>query len=232
MTVEQKMKRSLGLSKRTIKGWKGRFQSFGKPKIFGIGRNKTGTTSLKQAMKDLGYVIGEQRSAEKLIRQWGQRDFKKLIRYCRTAEFFQDVPFSLPFTFQAVDMNFPGSKFILTVRDENEWYQSMYNFHHSERVYGDKAKSLESLKNAEYCYKGYAYDTKVLVYDLPGDDPYHRETLIEHYRYHNQMVKDYFKNRPNDLLVLNLTEEGAYQKFVDFLDVESPYDSFPWENKT
>jgi hypothetical protein len=210
----------------------GYMKSLGKQKIFCVGRNKTGTTSLRQAMSDLGYTVGEQRSAERLIRDWGERKFTSLMKYCKTAEFFQDIPFSLPYTFQAVDMAFPGSKFILTVRDENAWYESMVNFHRKTDVHGEKALSLEALKEASYCYKGFAYDTKVLVYDLPGDDPYHRETLLEHYRYHNKMVKDYFKNRPEDLLVLNLAEEDAYQKFVDFLGVESPYDAFPWENKT
>ena len=36
----------------------------GKQKIFGIGHNKTGTTSLQKAMIDLDYIIGDQRQAE------------------------------------------------------------------------------------------------------------------------------------------------------------------------
>lgn len=215
-----------------IKNLYGRLVSFGKPKFFCVGRNKTGTTSLKQAMLELGITVGDQRTAEKMIQNWGQRDFKALLKYCRTAQFFQDIPFSLPFTFQAVDMCFPGSKFILTVRDENLWYDSMYNFHQSEKVHGAKAKSLAALKEADYCYKGYAYDTKVLVYDLPGDDPYDRETLLEHYRYHNKMVQDYFKNRPEDLLVLDVSDADAYKKLCEFIGKPYKQKSFPWKNKS
>ena len=47
----------------------------GRQKIFGIGRNKTGTTSLKAAMNELGFVVGRQRTAEKLIFDWAKRDF-------------------------------------------------------------------------------------------------------------------------------------------------------------
>jgi hypothetical protein len=36
----------------------------GKVKYFCIGRNKTGTTSLKRAFEDLGYPVGDQRKAE------------------------------------------------------------------------------------------------------------------------------------------------------------------------
>jgi hypothetical protein len=108
----------------------------------------------------------------------------------------------------------------------------MLDFHLLDRVHGDKAQSLEMLKEATYCYKGFAYDTKVLVYDLPGDDPYHKETLIDHYNFHNKMVVDYFRNRPEDLLVLDVTKAGAHKKLCDFLG--KPCDSLdlPWENKT
>ena len=218
--------------KRKLKGVLGYFRSIGKQKVFCVGRNKTGTTSLKKAMEDLGYVVGDQRTAELLIRDWGRRDFRRIASYCKTGQFFQDTPFSFPYTFQAMDMYFPGSKFILTIRDAESWHKSMIDFHRLDSVHGDKALSLEKLKEATYCYKGYAYDTKVLVYDLPGDDPYHKETLIDHYHFHNRMVKDYFRNRPDDLLVLNVSEKKAYRKLCDFLEVPCLSDEFPWENRT
>lgn len=90
------------------------------PKVFCVGRNKTGTTSLRAALTILGYRIGRQRDAEALIEDWGRRDFRRLVAYCHTADAFQDVPFSHDYTFQAVDAAFPGSKFILTVRDSPE----------------------------------------------------------------------------------------------------------------
>lgn len=219
-------------AKQTALSTIGRVKSFGKQKIFCVGRNKTGTTSIHRAMMDLGYRAGNQRQAELLFRDWARRDFRKLKSYCKTAEFFQDIPFSLPYTFQSMDMCFPGSKFILTERDPEQWYSSMKLFHLKSSVHGDKALSLEALKDATYCYKGFAYETKVLVYDLPGDDPYDRDTLIEHYLFHNKMVKDYFRNRPNDLLVIDVTSEGAYQELCEFLGKKPLYESFPWENKT
>ena len=207
-------------------------RSVGKQKVFCVGRSKTGTTSLKHAMEDLGYVVGDQRSAELQLQNWARRDFYELKNYCMKAEFFQDAPFCLPYTFQAMDMCFPGSKFILTIRDAESWHKSMLDFHLRSDVHGEKARSLEALKEAEYCYKGYAYDTKVLVYDLPGDDPYHKETLISHFHFHNRMVKDYFRNRKNDLLVLNVTDDDAYRRLCEFLQKPCRSEAFPWKNKT
>jgi hypothetical protein len=218
--------------KRGLKSSLNSIRSLGKQKIFCVGRNKTGTTSLTLAMRDLGFRVGDQHAGELLIREWGRRNFRPIARYCRSAQFFQDIPFSLPYTFQAMDIFFPGSKFILTERDAEAWYRSMRKFHRQPGVHGDKADDLEALKEATYCYKGFAYDTKVLVYDLPGNDPYDKETLISHYHFHNRMVKDYFRNRPGDLLVLDVSEEGAYGRLCDFLEREPLSDTFPWENRT
>jgi hypothetical protein len=96
------------------------------PKIFVIGNNKTGTTSLSAALQALGYRMGRQATAELMMEDWGIRDFRRLIRYCHSADAFQDMPFSKQYTFQAMDAAFPGSKFILSVRDSDEqWYRSM-----------------------------------------------------------------------------------------------------------
>lgn len=115
---------------------KGIIRSAGKPKIFCIGKNKTGTTSLKAAMAELQYRVGVQRDAELLIHDWAIRDFRRIVRYCRSAEFFQDVPFSYPYTFIAMDQAFKGSKFILTVRDNPEqWYNSLVKFH--SKLFGE-----------------------------------------------------------------------------------------------
>jgi len=211
---------------------RGRLKAQGKQKIFCVGRNKTGTTSLVNAMRKLGYSVGEQRTAELQLINWGQRDFRQLIRYCKTGEFFQDIPFSLPYTFQAMDMAFAGSKFILTIRDAEAWHKSMVDFHLKPSVHGEKSRSLNALKEAEYCYKGFAYDTKALVYDLPGDGPYDKETLISHYDFHNRMVIDYFRNRKKDLLILDVVEGGAYKKLCDFLGKPCQLEDFPWENRT
>lgn len=131
-----------------------------------------------------------------------------------------------------MDLYFPGSLFILTVRDAEEWYESMVNFHLQSSVHGSRALSLEALKSAPYCYLGYAYETKVFLYDLPGDDPYHRDTLISHFNYHNRMVKDYFRNRPTDLLVLDITQKNAYNILCEFVGLKGNLENFPWENKT
>lgn len=210
----------------------GVIRSFGKPKIFCIGRHKTGTTSLAKALRELGFIVGNQKLAELLIFDWARRDFKRLFLYCRTAQAFQDTPFALDFTYQALDQKFKGSKFILTIRDSPEqWYQSLTRFHAT--VFGaGRVPTLEDLKTVDYIYKGYPYEARLLQIDKETDDLYDKEKLIDTYLTHNKSVIQYFKHRPSDLLVLNVAEPGSYDKLCDFLGKPRTGREFPHENKT
>jgi hypothetical protein len=207
-------------------------RALGKPKIFCIGRNKTGTTSLAKALADLGILVGEQNLAERLIHDWARRDFRRLFLYCRTAQAFQDVPFSWPFTFQALDQHFRGSKFILTVRDTPEhWYHSMTSF--QAKMFGrGQLPTAEDLRRATYVYPGWAYELLRLHWNVPEDDIYNKDILIAGYNAHNAAVLEYFRHRPNDLLALNVARPGAYQALCDFLGKPFPNREFPWENRT
>ena len=207
-------------------------RSIGKRKVFCVGRPKTGTTSMKKAFKELGLIVGNQLLGELLLLDWAKRDFRRIYRLCLTGQAFKDIPFSLPYTFQALDQRFPGSKFILTVRNSpNQWYQSLTSFH--AKLYGNgNIPSSEDLKNAHYIFKGRPYHGNRLVYHGPPGDPYNKQVLIAHYKAHNKAVMDYFRNRPDNLLVLNVAGKGAYDKLCDFLGKPKVGRAFPHENKT
>ena len=94
-------------------------------KIFCIGYNKTGTTSLYQFMKNNNIPTAHSADFESNLEFYHNRNygfFTDLInKYRNEFIFFNDVPFSLPFLYITLDKSYPGSKFILTVRDnENE----------------------------------------------------------------------------------------------------------------
>ena len=207
------------------------FGSRERPKVFCIGRNKTGTTSLARALRDLGYRVGDQATGERLIRDYARRNFRPIVDYCRSADAFQDFPFSLPYTFQAVDYAFPGSRFILSVRDDaDEWYRSLIRFQQKRLGVHDKI-TKEHLVNDPYRYRGFMWDANRIIYDTPEDDPYDEAILKQHYLRHNQAIVKYFQFRA-DLLVINLKEPGSYGRFCAFLGVEPRYAEFPWLNRS
>ena len=204
-----------------------------KPKIFCIGLNKTGTTSLNMAMEEFGYVSGNQHKGEKLLYAWAKRDFEKIVHHCYSAQFFQDIPFSLPYTYISLDQAFPGSKFILTVRDSPEdWYKSLTAFH--AKLWGKDRRipTKDDLKNSYYSKKGWAWEANRIIYNTPEMEPYNKVQLIDHYNQHNKSVIEYFRHRAGDLLILNVADKKAYAELCKFLDIDIEEKEFPWENKT
>ena len=231
---------SMGKGKQFFKRFKVKIMSqinsyrvHGRTKIFCIGRNKTGTTSLKKAFEELGYLVGKQEDAEVLYdRYYFKGEFLQIIKYCESSQVFQDVPFSCPETYKYLDKAYPGSKFILTVRnDADQWYQSLTRFH--AKMFGSNGQvpDVEDLKKAIHNRKGFMYNT-VKLHGTSDTDPYNKEIMMSHYDKYNKDVKEYFKARRDDLLIINVAEDDAYTEFLQFLGITSSGGAFPWENKT
>jgi hypothetical protein len=188
-------------------------------KVFCIGRNKTGTTSMASALSSLGYRVGNQRKALLLLDDWTKRKFKRIIRYCRSADAFQDMPFSIADTYRAMDLAFPGSKFILTVRDSpEEWYTSLIRSH-TRIVNKGRVPTANDLKRCPIVRKGWLWYVQELIYGIDASTLYDKAIYTEHYESHNQQIIEYFKLRESTLLVLNLRDPLAMRRLCEFLGV-------------
>lgn len=186
-------------------------------KVFCIGANKTGTTSVEHVFRSLGLTVGNQMQAEMLIHDWARQDYRRIIRYCQSAQAFQDVPFSLQGTFKVLDDAFPGAKFILTVRNSaDEWFESMVRFH-TKIVGKGRIPTADDLRQYNYRYPGYMLDVLRLSYGADKSTLYNREVYIQYYEDHNSQAIEYFKARPDAFLVLNNGEPGAMEQLVEFL---------------
>lgn len=204
----------------------------GKQKIFCIGRNKTGTTSLEQVFKDFGYKVGVQSEAELLMDDWAVRDYRRIVQYCNTADAFQDVPFSLDFTYQILDYAFPDSKFILTIRNNaDEWYKSLVRFH-SKLLGVNGPPTANDLKNSPYRRMGWMWRNAQYIYGVNESTLYDKEIYKAHYTNHNNQVLEYFRFRPQDLLVLNLSDASAMQSLCEFLGIKYDGRVMPHLNKS
>ncbi len=158
----------------------------GEPKIFCIGRNKTGTTSFKKAFQDLGFSVGNQRKAEKLLREYKVQNFNPIIDYCKTAQVFQDFPFSFPKTYKHLDQAFPHAKFVLTIRDSPEQGYHSY-LRHQTKLFGKDGNlpTIEDLKNAPYVWKGWSWEIKNIYRNITSNQEiYEKERYIQNYINH------------------------------------------------
>jgi len=167
-----------------------------RPKIFGIGLSKTGTTTLTQALEILGY------SAVHF-----PRSFKE-IEFCDAAT---DAPVADIFT--VLDAKFPGSKFIYTVRDREQWLRSC------EKYYSVRKRRPDDL----------ALELRRKIY---GKAEFDRDLFAAGYENHHQHVMAYFADRPDDLLVLDICgKDAGWPPLCAFLGKPVPATPFPVANK-
>jgi len=201
-------------------------------KIFCIGSAKTGTTSLAAFFEGLGFAVGDQRAGERLVHEWARRNFAPIIALSRTARVFQDIPFSLPFTFQALDQAFPDSKFVLSVRrDAEEWYGSLIRFA-TLRVGKGRLPTSDDLKTFAYHYEGWALEAAKLIYDVSDHDIFNKAQLIKAYESHIDSVTRYFGHRPGSLLTINVAATDAVERLMAFVEIPYRGETMPHLNRT
>lgn len=111
-------------------------------------------------------------------------------------------------------MRFPGSKFILTIRDSARWLRSYHN-----AVSKQPAARLRDREKARREIYGFTY--------AEATD----EKLIARFERHNAEVKKYFSDRPGDLLVVNWEEGDGWDQVCSFLGEPVPKKPFPHANR-
>jgi hypothetical protein len=181
-------------------------------KVFCVGCGKTGTTSLAAALGGLGFRVGDQHRAEVTIDDWVRRDFRRIIDYCADADAFQDIPFSLEDTFRALDEAYPGARFVLSVRgSSDEWYRSLVAFHTKIFDLG-RLPTPDDLKAFAYIEPGWIWRAHQAIYGCDESSLFRRDLYVAHYERHTAAVIRYFARRPDDLLVLNVSQPGAMDR--------------------
>lgn len=211
-------------------------------KVFGIGANKTGTTSLKKIFHDLGLMVAPQQEGEICGMQAYKGDFEPLIGYITQYDAFQDAPFSIKYTFAQVDALFPGSKFILTYRDPETWFASLMNFH--KKIFNfPEGPTEEDIKRAHYLFPDYIHFLTKHIWAIDVDDDlsvkldwsllYNKDHYINEYNNRNKAIVRHFSARPDDLLLIDMTNENDTSKIVAFLGLpDELITSVPHENRT
>lgn len=167
---------------------------------------KTGTTTMNRALSALGYRVSP--DSWKLLLPIMKGNWNAIESHIDRFDAFEDNP--IPQIYKELDRLYPGSKFILTIRDSQAWYKSVA-FH------------IDDLRSPmhEWVYgrgKG-----------IPAQNEAHTIRVFEN---HIAEVKEYFKDRPDDLLVYNLKEHNDWSSLCDFLHRKTPDTAYPHANKS
>ena len=174
-------------------------------KIFGIGLSKTGTTSLYAALHDLGYRSGTFGHLKELgLEDWFRGDFG--YDYLEGFDALTDLPIGS--FFPQLDKRYPGSKFILTIRDLDSWLASC------ERQFAKRPEPLS----------GFVRDVRMAAYSSAF---FNEERFRYTHATHRTNVEWYFLSRSSNLLIFDICGAEAWSKLCNFLDREIPQIPFP-----
>ena len=98
-------------------------------KVFCIGYNKTGTTSLGESLIMLGYKHSSYND-KVWLKYYANNEIVKILQYTAKFESFDDLPWLKEDMIPVLDRVFPNSKFIYLTRDEESWQNSIYHWTH------------------------------------------------------------------------------------------------------
>jgi glycosyltransferase involved in cell wall biosynthesis len=178
-----------------------------RPRIFGIGLNKTATTSLHEALTMLGF--------ESL--HWGGPAVRRIVEISLDAgepllsridprfDAFSDI-LILSQNYERLAREYPGSRFILTVRSLDEWIES-------------RRRHVETNRRRRETGD---YSGNFLTID--------EEVWRQEWKRHVEQARAYFDGR-DDFLEIDLSACSGWEPLCRFLGVDEPTGPFPWANR-
>ncbi len=213
--------------RKLLKTWNTYYQEgagFDRPKIFGIGLSRTGTSSLTEALTLLGY------GAIHFINPITQRIIE--LEDFSYFDAFTDSPVS--YRFEELYERFPNAKFIYAERDLADWVRSSQNlykpigFSSTQEFRAYLAKSREeSGKFEKFCHNyhpNYIEAYQSLYAQFPNWEAA--------YLAYEQRVERFFADKPDEkLLRINIMKENTWEKLCAFLGKPIPDHPFPHANR-
>ncbi len=170
-------------------------------KIFIIGLPRTATTSTCSALLDLGYRVAHTAYTRECF------DNAQVIA---DTPVFNDYP--------RLDKAYPGSKFIYLHRERSLWLPSIRQL--LQRMY----VNISNPDGGFNCHLKRCFSETFSPFTLENIENVDFLSLC--YARHQSAVERYFKHRPNDLLTIDISRDGSYQKLLDFLEIETTQGEF------
>ena len=182
-------------------------------RVFCIGMNKTGTSTLKQCFEILRLgPIASPKTYDRAIRQqiehfYKHKSYDAMLDMAERYKAFEDRPWNMWSMYRHAYERFPDSRFILTVRDPESWWRS------TERWITVTKPDVMA-----------RYEQHLRVHE-PS-----KESMTESYLRYNAEVQAYFADSGR-LLVMDIEKGDGWEKLCGFLGLPVPEAAFPHANR-
>ena len=185
-------------------------------KIFGIGLSRTGTKSLTKALHMLGYSVNhfprDNTTTIEMEDYINTGNFKLDI----VDEFDAIIDMTPVVMFDGIFNKYPDAKYILTVRNPVDWYSSMEGLY--ERYLNKLITNNPNSPLGKYISNAHKF-----IYG----NKYIHKSYINIFNAYNQQKIDFFKDKQEQFLVLNICEGDSWEKICNFLGHEVIDKEFP-----
>ncbi len=175
-----------------------------KQKVICVGQPKTGTTSLGEALRLLGYNVAGWNPL--LLDQFGKGEIQGIITAYEQYDAFVDLPWSHPLVFPLLESRDPSAVFIQTIRPEESWIQSVQRHFASTRT-PDRYRIVDFEKKAT--------------------------GLVSQYIERNIQVRKYLSEKNRKILVIDISKGDTWSELQAFLGLHLNAEtmSFPHLNR-
>jgi hypothetical protein len=164
-------------------------------KIFIIGLPRTGTTSICAAMLELGFSVAHTAYTERAFFE---------------AKVIADTPIFCDY--QHLDKAYPNAKFIYLTRTMDKWLPSIGQLltrMHVNLIRGDGGFN----PIIKRCYQA-------VFAPYSSENINNIDFLAQCYQQHEKQVIEYFQDRADDLLTIDVSVNQHYAQLIKFLDIK------------
>lgn len=117
--------------------------------------------------------------------------------------------------YKQLDKKFDNCKFIHTVREKEDWLGAIEHYYKKKDARGDRFNAWQ-LEHREYVY---------------GSVKFNREGFADAYDRHEADIREYFKDRPEDFLVIDIVGGEDTSSLIKFLNLDTEPTLFSKDNK-
>lgn len=172
-------------------------------KIFCIGLSRTGTASITFALKELGFKIIHNPIDQNTRRKLMVGEYKlKILKKNDGLSDMQAAAF-----YPMFDRCYPRSKFILTTRSKEGWIKSIKR----HMLNHDSRSSFDMWEFSKIFFRTASF----------GCATFSEERMSYVWDKHHKDVEEYFKNRQEDFLILDIRTENKWKPLCDFLGIKN-----------
>ena len=185
----------------------------GKPKIFCISFQRTGTTSVGKFFTDHNFRVATSQTtrSNSWTLNWFKGDYERIFNSLdfRSKQVYEDDPWWCLDFYKVLFHRFPNSKFILLERDADKWFDSMVT-HSGGKTLGNTLIHSHLYRREKEFYNSFgtkgSYENKFDNLLLISED--RRSHYTDIYKIRNQEIKEFFERFDNERLFYGDLEDS------------------------